>query len=48
MRVCIIFMMADLRQPIAVAARSKAWVCGCSLSAVVDSNLASGVYACVL
>jgi hypothetical protein len=41
MRVCIVFTVVDLRQPIAVAARFKAWVCGPSLAGVADSNLAS-------
>ena len=27
---------------VTVAARSKAWVCGCSLAEIVNSNLAGG------
>jgi len=41
-------MVVDLRQPIAVAVRSKAWVCGRSLAGIVDSNLASGMDDCLL
>jgi hypothetical protein len=29
--------------PIPVAARSKTWVCGCSLAGIADSNAAEGM-----
>jgi hypothetical protein len=34
--------------PIPVAARSKAWVCGCSLAGIVGSNPAGGLKLCLL
>ena len=34
--------------PIAVAARSKAWVCGCSLARIAGSNPAGGMDVCLL
>ena len=35
-------------QPIPVAARSKAWVCGRSLSGIVGSNPTGGMDVCVV
>jgi hypothetical protein len=35
-------------QPIPVAARSKAWVCGRSLTGIVGSNPAEGMDVCLL
>jgi len=34
--------------PIPVAARSKTWVCGCSLVGAAGSNFAEGVEVCLL
>jgi len=34
--------------PILVAARSKAWVCGCSLVGIVGSNPVRGMNVCLL
>jgi len=34
--------------PVPVAARSKAWVCGCWLAGIADSNLAVGMDVCLL
>jgi hypothetical protein len=36
------------RVPIPVAARSKAWVCGRSLTGIVDSNPAGSMDVCLL
>ena len=38
----------DPRKPIPVAARSKAWICGCSLAGIVGSNAARGMDLCLL
>jgi hypothetical protein len=35
-------------RPIPVAARSKAWFCGCSLAGIVSSNSAGGMDVCLL
>jgi hypothetical protein len=35
-------------EPIPVAARSKAWVCGRSLAGIVGSNPAGGMDVCLL
>jgi len=34
--------------PVPVAARSKAWVCGCTLAEIAGSNPAGGMDACLL
>ena len=36
------------RQPVSVAARSKAWVCGHSLAGIVGSNNTGGMEVCLL
>jgi hypothetical protein len=35
-------------EPVPVAARSKAWVCGCSLAGIVGSNSVGGMDVCFL
>jgi hypothetical protein len=43
-----LFIYLFKHTPIPVAARSKAWVCGRSLSGIVGSNPAGGMDVCLL
>jgi hypothetical protein len=43
-----IFFALDLNRPIPVAAWSKAWICGRSLSGIVSSNSAGGNDICLV
>ena len=37
-----------MREPVSVAAGSKAWVCGCSLAEIAGSNPAGSMDVCLL
>jgi hypothetical protein len=43
----IIFDKSNNHEPIPVAARSKAWVCDCSLAGIAGSNSAGGMDVCL-
>jgi hypothetical protein len=43
---CCYLTFLYLLWPIPVAARSKEWVCGCSLAGIADSNPAGGMDVC--
>jgi hypothetical protein len=45
---CALRIIKPTALPIPVAARSKTWVCGCSLAGIVGSNPAGGIYVCLL
>ena len=40
------FRLVSLHAPSPLAARSKAWVCGCLLAGIVGSNFAGGMNVC--
>jgi len=44
----VILALTNMDVPIAVAAKSKAWVCGRSLTVIADSNPAEGMDVCLL
>jgi hypothetical protein len=44
----LVFITCTYTVPIPLAARSKAWVCGCSLAGIAGSNPAMGIDVCLL